>query len=259
MSARIAYKACPLCGGADMAETMVADCTGHPLYKPALPPRQRWMRCAACRHVFTDGYFTPEALAVLFSATQESQVPGYDAETQRYMWAKPLDAVQSLRAPPGRWLDVGYGNGALMMTAAEYGYAVTGLEVRADSVAKMKQLGFEAHAVELADFRPAEPFDVLSMADVLEHMPFPKPALVRARELLKPGGVLLLSMPNADAYLWRALNAARANPYWAELEHYHNFGRERLHALLRETGFEPLRYGVSERYRACMDVISRRP
>jgi hypothetical protein len=28
--------------------------------------------------------------------------------------------------------------------------------------------------------------------------------------------------------------------------------------LLREIGFEPLRYGISERYRACMEVIARK-
>jgi hypothetical protein len=48
------------------------------------------------------------------------------------------------------------------------------------------------------------------------------------------------------------------NPYWGEIEHYHNFGRRRLYALLEEHGFEPARYGVSFRYRACMEVIARR-
>jgi hypothetical protein len=42
------------------------------------------------------------------------------------------------------------------------------------------------------------------------------------------------------------------------IEHYHNFSRSRLYALLRETGFEPVRYGISERYRACMEVIARK-
>ena len=57
---------------------------------------------------------------------------------------------------------------------------------------------------------------------------------------------------------WRLLDAVNANPYWGELEHYHNFGRARLYALLIEYGFEPLHYRVSERYRVCMEVIARR-
>ena len=54
------------------------------------------------------------------------------------------------------------------------------------------------------------------------------------------------------------LDRQKANPYWAEIEHCHNFSRSRLYALLREMGFEPVRYGISERYRACMEVIARK-
>jgi hypothetical protein len=61
-----------------------------------------------------------------------------------------------------------------------------------------------------------------------------------------------------ESMLWKAMDRQRANPYWAEIEHYHNFGRSRLYALLREMGFEPLRYGISERYRAGMEVIARK-
>jgi protein O-GlcNAc transferase len=60
--------------------------------------------------------------------------------------------------------------------------------------------------------------------------------------------------------VWRLLNMKKANPYWAEIEHYHNFGRLRLTSLLSECGFEVVQYGVSERYRACMELIAlRRP
>ena len=65
-------------------------------------------------------------------------------------------------------------------------------------------------------------------------------------------------MPNMDAAAWRALDVARQNPYWAEIEHLHNFGRRRLHALLRAHGFEPVRYDVSQRYVACMEIVARR-
>jgi hypothetical protein len=54
------------------------------------------------------------------------------------------------------------------------------------------------------------------------------------------------------------LERERKNPYWGELEHLHNFGRRRLYALLEETGFCPVRYGVSQRYLASMEVVARR-
>ena len=58
-------------------------------------------------------------------------------------------------------------------------------------------------------------------------------------------------MPNAGAFAWRAMHALKANPFWAELEHYHNFSRKRLYALLESHAFTPASYGVSERYPDC--------
>jgi hypothetical protein len=65
-------------------------------------------------------------------------------------------------------------------------------------------------------------------------------------------------MPEKDTATWRELERELRNPYLAEIEHYHNFSRERLYALLGETGFEPAWYGVSERYVCGMAVIARR-
>lgn len=256
--ARVAYAACPLCDVGDSLETMVADCTRHPLYKPGLPGTQRWLKCWSCGHVFVDGYFTSPALTVLLSGAHENQLPGYDVEQQRLLWSQVLDAVGGLRASlGGRWLDVGFGSGALMTTAAEYGYEVAGIDLREQTVQRMRELGFDAQTVELEHYR-AEPFDVISMMDVLEHMPFPKRALDRAHALLRPAGLLVLSMPNSESFIWEELTRQGTNPYWAEIEHCHNFSRERLSALLEEHGLQPVRYGVSMRYRACMEIVARK-
>jgi SAM-dependent methyltransferase len=238
---------------------MVGDCSGHPTYNPALPKEQRWLECGNCGHVYVDGYFGPDALRNLFSDTQASQTPGYDIENQRIIWARVLETVGDLRSSMGgRWLDVGFGNGSLLTTAAEFGYEVVGLDLREKNVRVLRKYGFEVHAVELVDYRPDEPFDFISMADVLEHMPFPKNALLHARELLRPEGLLFLSMPNADSFLWKLMTRKGVNPYWGEIEHYHNFGRARLFDLLAECGFRAVRYGVSVRYRACMEIIAEK-
>ena len=94
------------------------------------------------------------------------------------------------------------------------------------------------------------------MADVLEHIPFPKVALVAAHKLVAQNGVLFFSMPNMDSMVWRLLHANGVNPYWGEIEHYHNFSRRRLYALLKSHSFRPAEYSVSERYRVCMEVIA---
>jgi protein O-GlcNAc transferase len=251
-AARTPYDACPLCDHEDATDLGWADCSRHALYDPRLPRAMRWLSCDGCAHVFVDGYFDDAALAVLLAATHAGQTPGHDAAIVR-------EGSRLRGGDGGRWLDVGFGNGALLTTADEFGYDVVGLDLRTSSVERMRAAGVEAHAVDLAVFAPTGgPFDVISMADVLEHMPFPRRALARAHTLLAEGGHLFLSMPNMDAAAWRALDAARQNPYWAEIEHLHNFGRRRLHALLRAHGFDPVRYDVSQRYVASMEIVARR-
>lgn len=258
-NARIPYEKCPLCDHANSVDEMTADCSHHPLYKPVLPATQKWLRCCQCDHIYVDGYFSAPALAALFSSSLSYQTPGHEIEKARSVSAGMVQAVcERLTVPGRRWLDIGFGNGALMTTAAEYGFHTVGLDLREANVTLMAEFGFEVYEVEFEDYVPDELFNVISMADVLEHMPFPKQALRHAHTLLAEGGLLFLSMPNADAFVWSFFSRQGINPFWGELEHYHNFGRRRLYELLAECGFEPIHYGVSSRYRLCMEVVARK-
>jgi 2-polyprenyl-3-methyl-5-hydroxy-6-metoxy-1,4-benzoquinol methylase len=254
---RVAYEACPLCGGTKFPGLKSADCTGHPTYDPIIPARINWVRCATCTHVFTDGYFSEEHFAAMFGRTLSVQQVGFELEIQRYVSARIIDRIARFVAD-GAWLDVGFGNGSLLFTAEEWGFEPVGLDLRAQNIADMKKRGIEAHAVVIEKLEQDGRFAVVSMADVLEHIPFPKPALVAARRLLKSDGLLFLSMPSYDAPVWRELDAQNANPYWMEIEHFHNFSRGRLYALLEEHGFKPIHFAVSERYRAGMEIISKK-
>lgn len=252
---RIAYQACPLCECGDIPPIARADCSHHPLYDPALPRFMTWLQCRACGHVFTEGWFTEAACDIVFAKVHDNQKLGWQVEQQRPVSARMVRRVARF-VPDGAWLDVGFGNGSLVFTADEFGYEAVGIDLRRDNVEALKQRGYEAHCVSLERLDQPGRYSVISMADVLEHMPFPKAGLEEARRLLRPRGLLFLSMPNADSPLWRFMNEASANPYWGELEHYHNFGRKRLTALLDEHGFNVIEYDISERYRACMELIA---
>jgi SAM-dependent methyltransferase len=158
----------------------------------------------------------------------------------------------------GAWLDVGFGNASLLLTAQEWGFDPVGLDLRRDNVDALQKMGIQAHCQGLASLEGEGLFSVISMADVLEHMPFPRAGMTAAHRLLEPNGILFVSMPHYDCAAWRLLDGTNTNPYWGELEHFHNFTRKRLYALLAETKFVPVAYGVSERYRLCMEVIARR-
>lgn len=257
MKERILYEACPLCAAPEISFCAEADCSKHPVYDSRLSPKMRWMRCHGCAHVFTEGYFTPEACEILFGKTNDNQQLGAEYEKYRPIAARMINRVLPY-ASDGTWLDVGIGNGALLFTAQEYGFHPVGTDLRGDNVALLAALGIEGHDRDIVDLQLAQPCAVISLADVLEHMPYPKHGLAAANRLTRDGGVLLISMPNSEAMLWKLLNGARSNPYWAEIEHYHNFSRERLYALLEEFGFAPRAYGISERYRACMEVIAQK-
>lgn len=254
---RIAFTACPLCEGTSFTHEATGDCSRHVLYRRELAPRIRWNRCASCGHVFTEGYFTPEAAALIFATSKIDQRVGHDIERQRAVAAQMVEKVLPF-VSKGRWLDVGFGNAALLFAAQEYGFEPIGSDLRAENSAALAKFGIEAHTAELEALALEQPCAVISMADVLEHMPFPKRGLAAARRLLADEGVLLISMPNSESALWRVFNESGTNPYWGELEHYHNFGRSRLYSLLAEMGFVPVKYGISMRYRACMEVIARK-
>ncbi|QIL84069.1 class I SAM-dependent methyltransferase [Diaphorobacter sp. HDW4A] len=219
----------------------------------------RWMQCSDCRHVFTDGVWSEQALSMIFASANPHQLPGNNLHPSRSISARMVEKVIGVTGvAKGTWLDVGFGNGALLGAAEEYGYSVVGLDLRSQAVELMRLDGIEAHVMEFEHFQPERPLSVISMADVLEHIPYPIPTLQHAYQVLEPDGMLFLSMPNDECYAWRVLDRTGQNPYWGELEHYHNFGRERLFELLRAQGFEPLSYGVSERYYLCMEVVARK-
>ncbi|MGF1620679.1 MAG: class I SAM-dependent methyltransferase [Rhodomicrobiaceae bacterium] len=252
---RIIYKTCPLCNSHKIFEYMTGDCSDHISYKPPLSPKITWKKCLNCTHVFTDGYFSHEAMQIILGNTKDQAIVGVDVERKRPVSAHMIEKVLPYQKS-GLWLDVGYGDGSLIFTAQEYGFDVVGLDLREQYVVAMKKIGYECYNKDICEFEYDQQFSVISMADVLEHTPFPTDCLVAAKRLLKKGGILFLSMPNMDNIVWRVSTDQKCNPYWVEIEHYHNFSRKRLFSLLEEVGFTPERYGISERYRMGMEVIS---
>jgi 2-polyprenyl-3-methyl-5-hydroxy-6-metoxy-1,4-benzoquinol methylase len=259
---RIPYSACPLCDSAELLPLVTVDCTDHAMWREPLEPLIPWVKCGQCEHICTEGYFTDAALDVLFSDTQHRQIVGTDMELQRTISAKMVErVVNTLGFPNDRlWLDVGFGNGSLLMTASEFGFDVFGIDLRERNVVDVNSFGYPAYhgtlerAIDDVAFK-SKP-TVISMADVVEHEPFPRDVLRCARRLINEPGMLLISMPNASAPLWGYLNAINQNAYWREIEHYHNFTREKIYTELQKAGFKPISYAVTERYRCGMEILA---
>jgi len=107
----------------------------------------------------------------LFSNVNEHQEPGWDMDEQRTVSSFIVDRVSQFVAD-GAWLDVGFGNGSLLLTAQEWGFTRVGVDLRQSSVDALATYGIEAHCVDIAAWDQPGRFSVISLADVLEHMPF---------------------------------------------------------------------------------------
>jgi protein O-GlcNAc transferase len=263
-----AYAACPLCLGASVTLGFAA-CTTHPLWREPLAHTLEWMRCPACGHVHRRSHWNEAGRAqlVLNTLTDERAENAADADAKRAIWAPVVDKVIAqlggYRAVANRdsrpvWVDVGCGEGGLVITSADAGFAAVGLDTRAEAVARLQRRGFTVLQHDFMDLSFEVVVDVLSMMDVLQQMPFPREALRKAAQILRPGGVIVISAPDLTGSSWKAMSEANINPYWAELESHHHFSRDRLIALLRECDFEITDFAIPNRYKAQMELYAVR-
>jgi 2-polyprenyl-3-methyl-5-hydroxy-6-metoxy-1,4-benzoquinol methylase len=101
----------------------------------------------------------------------------------------------------GKLLDFGCGYGKLLRRMSAAGWDVTGLDFSEQAVTAVRAAGIPAHQGTLphASIAPAS-VDAVTMEHALEHVPDPLAVLRAARDVLKPGGVLLVHVPNFHAW-----------------------------------------------------------
>lgn len=139
-----------------------------------------------------------------------------------------------------RLLDVGCGAGTLLEVARRKGWNTQGVDVSASAVAHVRSLGFDVFQGELqeAHFEEAA-FDVVTAAELLEHLFEPRAALKEIARILRPGGLLWTTTPHA-----RGLSARMLGLKWGIVcppEHLQLFSVNGLRRLLKETGFREVR------------------
>ena len=264
-----AYPGCPLCGG--MSTPLgFANCTQHARWHPRLPPTLEWMRCPSCSHVHTRHHWTAAGrVEILRHATTES-TGGFSArlEDERGRWAPVVERVIQLRggyptllgqSSRPVWVDAGCGDGTLIMTAADYGFAAVGLDTWATAVSRIQGLGFNALHHDFMELRFEVIVDVLSLVNVLEQMSHPRAALLKAAQVLRPGGLLVAGTADLASSSWKIMDAEKVNPHWQDLERHHHFAREPLLGLLKECGFEVVGFSVPARGRAEMEIFAVKP
>lgn len=138
---------------------------------------------------------------------------------------------------PGRLLDVGCYSGILLAEARARGWEVEGVELATWAVETARtRFGLDIFHGTLDDAKfPEAHFDVVTLIDVIEHVPKFMELLARVNALLKPDGAIYVSTPNADSPLAKWMGRR----WWSyRLEHVSLFGRATLSRALKESGFE---------------------
>ena len=136
----------------------------------------------------------------------------------------------------GRLLDFGCGNGQYLSYMAKLGWHVHGMDMSTLAVETCQAKGLQA----VAGIRPdqtyaPEYFDVVTLWHVLEHVPSPTETLQHIHTVLKPGGKLIVAVPNIDSTLSHSLKQ-----YWYFLDvprHLTHFTPETLNMVLNKSGY----------------------
>jgi 2-polyprenyl-6-hydroxyphenyl methylase/3-demethylubiquinone-9 3-methyltransferase len=133
--------------------------------------------------------------------------PGYSyAYANRTQTA--MGMVHSVCPPPATVLGVAAGQGNLTLKLAEAGYVVTWNDLREDLVkyVQRKHERDEVHfeAGNMLDLDASEGFDVVVLAEIVEHVAHPDELRRAARHLVRPVGHVVVTTPNGQ-YSWNSL------------------------------------------------------
>jgi len=209
------------------------------------PGRFRMVRCPQCGLIFLNPRPGPEEIGEYYPDDYEPYLRSVHASgsalqdlIQRVRLRSRVRVVTQL-VQNGRLLDVGCGSGGFLREMRRLGWEVQGVEINAKMaqfVRTQLELDVLEGTLESASF-PGDSFDIVTMWDTLEHVHDPLSTLKEAHRILRPGGYLICSVPNAAS-----LDAGLFGRYWIGLDfprHLYVFSPSTLAELMLKAGLLP--------------------
>jgi 2-polyprenyl-3-methyl-5-hydroxy-6-metoxy-1,4-benzoquinol methylase len=230
-----------------MANRPVCEACGAETSVWAIKEAYRILRCARCGHGFVGDKPTTRVLNEMYVHFDPRKVNA-DREAEYWadmpLWQEPREVdrtLQRLGVSGGRLLDVGAGRGRFTEYFSKRGYDCVAIEpnpyfareIEARCSARVLQGSLDD--AERAGSLMGE-FDVILMAEVIEHLVEPARSLRQCRATLRRGGVLVLIMPNFNSLLIKGLKAREGHV--CPPAHLNFFTRKSLDAFARKTGYE---------------------
>jgi 2-polyprenyl-3-methyl-5-hydroxy-6-metoxy-1,4-benzoquinol methylase len=222
----------------------------------------RLRTCAACKLEFLSPQPDDSVLSAIYVDGYFLGEQSHDAAGRRSQMKRATAALycgilaRHVKPENTNLLEIGCGQGEALLEAKDRGFRVAGVEISAHAAAAANQLlGERAVGVGTLESIPLEQqrFGVVLAADLIEHVRDPEGWLLQVRNLLLPGGVLLLVTPSLDSWSRRLLRS-----HWMEykVEHLYYFSAASLGRLLRRCGFEPMEVTASRKV-LTLDYVAR--
>lgn len=236
----IYYNNCPLCGSGKIHTSLKAQD-----FTVSKETFEIW-HCDACTGRFTQNIPTSGQIGRYYAAeeyishteTKQGLINRLYHSVRKITMRSKQNWVKSAAGlKQGKLLDIGSGTGAFLHYMQQIGWQVTGLEPDAGARAKAKEI-YQVEALPVENLFSLETgqYDVITMWHVLEHVHEIHAYLQHLPMLLKPGGALLIAVPN-----YTSLDAMHYGPFWAAYDvprHLYHFS-----PLAMETVLKP--YGIS--------------
>lgn len=202
----------------------------------------RLVRCLNCGLIYQNPQLTPDELLAYYpfdAYERYDTAPDDDRPAERGL-VRRYERIMHYRRRNGAILDVGCATGAFLDVMQRRGWQVSGVELNPEAADHARRhRGLEVQTGSLEESHLAESiFDVVTMWDVFEHVPDPRRTLQEVKRVLKPGGLLAMSLPNPTSIEARLFGRAWAG--WDRPRHLHLFTPAVLSQYLAEAGFDQM-------------------
>ena len=236
------YVTCNLCGGNDyvvvhekISPKRAVRLTDKYSAAKGVLCTDQVVRCRKCGLVYINPRLEENTIIEACSLGDDKVYVSQE-EGRLNTFRKGIQFVEG-HASKGRLLDVGCAAGFFLKAAKDSGWDVTGVEPNkwlGDYGRNKFKVNVLTGTLQDASFS-VKGFDVVTMWDVLEHMPDPKSGLIEANRILKDGGVLVISYPDYGSVFSKIFGRR----WWFFLSHHlYYFTPKTLERMLQEAGFE---------------------
>lgn len=200
------------------------------------------VQCRHCGFVYVNPRLHNDQLATIYQHNYfHNRDYGYtDYEQEKRLRVKNFerwlkDAEVFLPSRTGTVsLDVGCAAGYCLDVMNTRGWQAEGLELDEEVFGRLQQQGYKVSRHHLEDFEPGKKYTLISLFDVIEHIPDPGKAFARLHHLLEDDGIIVMVTPNHDS-LQRKITGKRWFQY-KPIEHIQYFTKTTLTAFAEENG-----------------------